>query len=126
MGPAEYLKRRDLAIPLNMGKMPKVAANRRDRASPEWESFAALTEMARQARIRFEWCVVTVVVLSMIVALCILETATLKVYVLARRTSFSDKKSHHKWCIRPLGQYGATWAMPVHYVATKRLGRGPD
>ena len=119
----------DKPIPTGMGKLPKAAAKRQTRAPPEWGSFAALAEMTEAANTPMEWCVVAAAVLSTIMGLRISAAATLKlrhINGLARRVTFWDQKINHKWYTGPLSDYGATWAMALHYTAAKKLGRTPD
>ena len=119
----------DEPIPAGMVKLPKAAAKRQTRVPLEWGPFAVLTEMAETANTPMEWCVVAAAVLSTIMGLQISEAATLKlrnINGLARRITFWDQKINHKLYTRPLSNYGATWAMALHYTAAKKLGRTPD
>ena len=96
---------------------------------PEWGSFVALAEMAETASTPMVWCVVAAAIFSTIMGLRISEATTLKlrhINGLARRVTFWDQKINHKWYTRPLSDYGATWAMLLHYAAAKKLGHTPD
>ena len=37
-----------------------------------------------------------------------------------------NQKNKHKWYTRPLTDCGATWAMALHCIGAKKLGRTPD